>query len=180
MMYLVIISVSMRGRQTPLKFPPTLSKRSRWCAFLFIGAAIFNTVPVLSLRADQIVDLKDEYRQDGKQLIQRLEQCTSIQKKFSEYDLYRSVSSSKIYGVDLRGRIWTIKRDPVKGCGLQANGRLNTPEYTFDLQDRRIWSTFYYEDSKLCLYSREPKRKVAKRCYEPAGIVNKFAPYFLN
>jgi hypothetical protein len=151
-----------------------------------MGAVIFSAVPVLGLRAEQIVDLKDEYQQQAgnqearKKAIQRLEQCTSIEKQFSEYDLYRSATSSKTYGVDLRGRIWTIKRDPVKGCGLQTQNRLNMPEYTVDFQGRRTWGTFYYEDSKLCLYSREPKRKVAKRCYEPVGVVNKLAPYFLN
>jgi hypothetical protein len=151
-----------------------------------MGAVVFSAVPALGLRAEQAMDLKDEYQQQTvnqearKKDIQRLEQCTSIEKQFSEYDLYRSATSSKTYGVDLRGRIWTIKRDPVKGCGLQTQSRLNTPEYTLDLRGRRTWGTFYYEDNKLCLYSRDPKRKVSKRCYEPVGVVNKLAPYFLN
>jgi hypothetical protein len=152
-----------------------------------MGAVIFVVLPALDLRAEQVLDLKDEYQQQAgkqearkKKASQRLEQCASIEKQFSEYDLYRSATSSKTYGVDLRGRIWTIKRDPVKGCGLQTQNRLNRPEYTLDLQGRRIWNAFYYEDSKLCLYARELNRKVVKRCYEPVGVVSKLAPYFLN
>jgi len=128
----------------------------------------------------QDVELRDEHQQTSKQAVQRLTECAKLERQFRQYDLYSSASSSKIYGVDVRGRVWTLRRDPSKGCTLQTQHRLNRAEYEIDYLGKRKWSTFYYEDKQLCLYVREPDQKTIKRCYLPTGIINKLAPYFLN
>jgi hypothetical protein len=128
----------------------------------------------------QEVDLKDEHQQASKEAVQRLANCARLENQFRQYDLYRSASSSKTYGVDLRGHVWTLKRDPGKGCTLETQHRLNRPEYEIDYLGTRIWKTFYYEDKQLCLYTRESDQKTVRRCYQPMGVISKLAPYFLN
>jgi hypothetical protein len=141
---------------------------------------ILSARQAVSMPVQQDVELKDEHQQFSKQAIQRLAECTRLERQFSQYDLYRSSSSSKTYGIDVRGRVWTLKRDPGKGCSLQTQHRLNRPEYELDYLGKRIWSTFYYEDKQLCLYTRESNQKTIRRCYQPTGIISKLAPYFLN
>jgi hypothetical protein len=147
---------------------------------LLTGASMLCALQAHGMPPQQDVDLKEEHQEASKQAIQRLAECAQIERQFSQYDIYKSESSSKIFGVDVRGRVWTIKRDPNKGCSLRTQYRLNRPDYELDYLGRRIWSTFYYEKPQLCLYTREHNEKTRKRCYQPTGTISKLAPYFLN
>jgi hypothetical protein len=155
-----------------------MSKGCRAC--LIIVVVILTTRQAVSIPTKQDVELRDEHEQANQQAVQRLTECARLERQFSQYDLYRSASSSKIYGIDVRGRVWTLKRDPSKGCALRTQHRLNKAEYEIDYLGNRIWSTFHYENKQLCLYTREAESKTTKRCYQPTGIVSKLAPYFLN
>ena len=128
----------------------------------------------------QEINPRKEHQQAKQSAAQRLAECAKLERQFNTFDLFRSASSSKTYGVDVRGRVWTLKRDATKGCGLRTDYRLNRAEYELDYLGKRIWSTFYYEDKQLCLYTRSSNEKPARRCYQPVGIISKLAPYFLN
>jgi hypothetical protein len=170
----------MMSQKSPLQRPirALISKGCRAC--LLTAVVILTTRQAVSIPTQQDVELKDEHQQASQQAVQRLEECARLERQFSQYDLYRSASSSKIYGVDVRGRVWTLKRDPSKGCALRTQHRLSKAEYEIDYLGNRIWSTFYYENKQLCLYTREADTKTTKRCYQPTGIISKLAPYFLN
>jgi len=143
-------------------------------------ALMANQPQAYSAPNTQEINLKEDHQQAKQLAVQRLAECAQLERKFSEFDLFRWASSSKTYGVDVRGRVWTLKRDVAKGCSLRTDHRLNRPDYELDYLGKRIWSTFYYEDKQLCLYTRSSNEKPARRCYQPVGIISKLAPYFLN
>lgn len=147
---------------------------------MLTAVVVLSGLHAHGLPAQQEVDLQGDHQEASKQAVQRMAECARIERQFNQYDLYRSASSSKTYGVDVRGRVWTINRNPTKGCSLQTKHRLNRPEYEIDYSGRRLWSTFYYENKQLCLYSREHDQKIFRKCYQPVGIINRLAPYFLN
>jgi hypothetical protein len=171
---------SMVDPEQPLqRLISVIASRAR-ISNLLTGASMLCTLQSHGMPLQQEVDLRDLHQKASKQIIQRLAECAQIERQFTRYDIYRSESSSKIYGVDVRGRVWTIKRDPSKGCSLQTRYRLNRPDYELDYLGRRTWTTFYYEKPLLCLYMRENDEKIRKRCYQPTGTISKLAPYFLN
>ena len=123
---------------------------------------------------------KSDYQSFKKEAAQRLVDCANLEAKFNRLDLYQSAISSKVYGVDVRGRIWNLSKNPATGCSLQTHYRLNAPDYELDYLGRRTWRVFYYEEKQLCAYSKEEDEKLARRCYRPAGIVSRFAPYLVH
>jgi hypothetical protein len=143
-------------------------------------ALMSNQLQAYSAPKAQEINLKEDHQQVKQAAVQRLTECAQLERQFNEFDLYRSASSSKTYGVDVRGRVWTLKRDAAQGCSLRTHHRLNRSDYELDYLGKRIWSTFYYEDKQLCLYTRSSNEKPARRCYQPVGIISRFAPYFLN
>lgn len=154
--------------------------KGRWTGRLLSGVVILSVWPALGEPLPWEVDLKRDHQEKSKQVTEQLAECSRLEREFNQYDLYRSANSSKIYGVDIIGRVWTIKRQAGKGCSLQAQYRLNRPDYEIDYLGKRTWSTFYYEGGQLCLYTRQPNSKTNKRCFQPVGLVSKLAPYFLN
>ncbi|WP_143592933.1 hypothetical protein [Synechococcus sp. 8F6] len=152
----------------------------RWSGILLTAAVILIVWPALGKALPQEVDLKRDHQETSKQLMERSAECSRLEREFNQYDLYRSANSSKMYGVDIIGRVWTMMRQAGRGCSLQTQYRLNRPDYEIDYLGKRIWSTFHYEDKQLCLYTRQPRSKTSKRCFQPVGLVSKLAPYFLN
>lgn len=152
----------------------------RFVGRFLTGALILSALPAHSEPLLQEVDLKDDHQQMGKLLRERIAECTKLERQFNQYDLYRSATGSKTYGVDINGRIWTIKREPGKACRLQTQYRLNRADYELDYLGKRIWSTFHYEDPQLCLYTRQPDQKTRRTCFQKVGIVSKLAPYFTH
>lgn len=151
----------------------------------FIGRFLTGTLILCALPAHsepllQEVDLRHDHQQMGKLLVERLSECTKLEREFNQYDLYRSATGSKTYGVDINGRVWTLKREPGKACSLQTRYRLNKSDYELDFLGKRIWSTFHYENPQLCLYTRQPHQQTRRKCFQKVGIVSKLAPYFLH
>jgi hypothetical protein len=145
------------------------------CAGTMVGRT--QTFPNQQENAE---DPRGDYKKSQQRAADRLYKCALAEKQFNEYDIFRSPTTSKVYGIDVRGRIWTLQRDSAKGCSLQSKYRLNKPDYEIDYLGRRTWITFHYEDKQLCLYTREPSQKPTRRCYQPVGLISKLAPYFLN
>ena len=152
----------------------------RWVGRFLTGALILSALPSYSEPLLQEVDLKGDHQQMNKLLIERVAECTKLERQFNQYDLYRSATGSKTYGVDLYGRVWTMKREQGKACSLQTQYRLNKPDYELDYLGKRIWSAFHYEDPQLCLYTRQPNQKTSRTCFQRVGIVSKLAPYFTH
>ena len=159
---------------------PQLSTIIGRISILATIALMANQPQAYSAPNTQEINLKEDHQQAKQATVQRLTECAQLERQFNEFDLYRSASSSKTYGVDVRGRVWTLKRDAAQGCSLRTDHRLNRADYELDYLGKRIWSTFYYEDKQLCLYTRSSNEKPARRCYQPVGIISKLAPYFLN
>ena len=156
---------------------PTIIER---ISILATIALMANQPQAYSAPNAQEINLKEDHQQAKQAAVQRLTECARLERQFNEFDLYRSASSSKTYGVDVRGRVWTLKRDATKGCSLRTDHRLNRADYELDYLGKRTWSTFYYEDKQLCLYTRSSNEKPVRRCYQPVGIISKLTPYFLN
>jgi len=152
----------------------------RFVGRFLTGALILSALPAHSEPLRQEVDLKDNHQQMGKLLRERIAECTKHERQFNQYDLYRSATGSKTYGVDINGHVWTMKRKPGGACSLQTQYRLNRPDYELDYLGKRIWSTFHYEDPQLCLYTRQPHQKTRRTCFQKVGIVSKLAPYFTH
>jgi len=110
----------------------------------------------------------------------RAAQCLAAEQRFREFDLYRSSDGSRILGLDLKGHVWVLSSRNGT-CELQSMHQLNKPDYSLNWAGQRTWTTYHYEDNDLCRYQREPgAQKVRRTCFQPLGIVNRFAPYFLN
>ena len=133
-------------------------------------------------------DLRDSFQQQRQTIEQQRDksvqrqsaECLAAEQRFNELDLYRSSDGSRILGLDLRGHVWKMtSRNGV--CELQSSHQLNKPDYSLDWAGQRTWVTYHYEDKNLCRYQRNPRtQQVRRTCYQPIGIVNRYAPYFLN
>lgn len=133
-------------------------------------------------------DLQTSFRQQRSALEQQkaenarrgAAQCLAAEQRFREFDLYRSSNGSRILGLDLKGHVWMMtSKNGI--CQLQSSHQLNRPDYSLNWAGERTWTTYHYEDNSLCRYQREPRtQKVRRTCYQPMGIVNRYAPYFLN
>jgi len=174
-------SIDMHSGKEPMKPRVTLLTTTIWRISILAMISLVSSQPhAYSAPNTQEINLKEDHQQARQAAVQRLTECAQLERQFNEFDLYRSASSSKTYGVDVRGRVWTLKRDATKGCSLRTDHRLNRADYELDYLGKRTWSTFYYEDKQLCLYTRSSNEKPARRCYQPVGIISKLAPYFLN
>lgn len=124
---------------------------------------------------------KQEQEQQRAENAQRKSvECLAAEQRFREFDLYRSSDGSRILGLDLRGHVWTLTNRN-GSCELQSSHQLNRPDYNLDWAGQRTWITYHYEDRDLCRYQRDPRtQQVRRTCYQPIGIVNRYAPYFLN
>lgn len=110
----------------------------------------------------------------------KLTQCLAAERIFQTFDLFRASNGARVFGLDLRGNVWSlVAREG--SCQLHTSHQLNKPEYSLDWAGARTWVTFYYEEEKLCRYTKTPhSNRIQRSCFEPIGIVNKYAPYFLN
>jgi hypothetical protein len=171
---------SPRGLQNVSK---TLRKPS-----LFISSALIMGVGALAPQSiaqipppDLRSNLKIQQSTNNTKVKQdKAAQCIAIEQQFRSLDLYQSADGSKVFGVDLRGNIWTV-RDSLGMCTLNKISKLDKPDYTLDREGARSWVTFHYEDNRLCRYIKGPQsEKVTQTCFKPVGIVSRYAPYFLN
>ena len=155
-------------------------------ALLFVLASCLCPLPAQAL--DESPDLREELSiQQNKRAglaakqAQIRKACGEAIQSYKEFDLYKSKMHGKEYGIDLSGWIWELVSEPLGGCSLRKIDRLGKADYTLASDGERAWRVFYYEDNRLCRYSRSSEMvKIQKTCFEPMGIVNRFAPYFLN
>jgi hypothetical protein len=144
----------------------------------FTSAAAQPSDPKLEASFQQQTQALVQQRNESAQ--RKAAECLAAEQRFREFDLYKSSDGSQILGLDLRGNVWKItSRNGF--CALRTSHQLNKPDYSFDWAGQRTWTTYHYEDKDLCRYQRDPAtEKVRRACYQPIGIVNRFAPYFLN
>jgi hypothetical protein len=145
---------------------------------LFTSAAAQPSEPDLRAGFQQRKQAQEQQVAETAQ--RKAAECLAAEQRFSELDLYRSSDGSRILGLDLRGRIWMMtNRNGI--CKLQSSQQLNKPDYSVDWTGQRTWITYHYENNHLCRYQRNPgTQQVRQSCYQPIGVVNRYAPYFLN
>ena len=125
-------------------------------------------------------DLRSSY-QGGLSRIQRgRERCLTSKRKFEGLDLFAG-SSGRVFGLDVFGRVWFLKNTGQGSCELTSSFRLEKPDYELSEYGDRVWKLYHYEGVQVCIYSRlASEASVKRRCYEPLGIVNKYAPYMIH
>lgn len=145
---------------------------------LFIPAAAQPSEPDLRAGLQQRKQVQEQQRAENIQ--RKVSDCLAAEQRFNQFDLYRSSDGSRILGLDLRGHVWTMtSRNGI--CELQSSHQLNKPDYSLDWAGQRTWVTYHYEDKDLCRYQRDPRtQQVRRTCFQPIGIINRYAPYFLN
>jgi len=146
--------------------------------------ALISSFAQASLAMDVVSGDQDLRRSHQDAAMERQEEktnCVKLQKDFQAYDLYGNDAGKPRYGVDVLGKVWVIERRQGPRCALKMLSRLERQFADDDIYGDRIYRTFYYESNMLCEYTRPViEVEVKKRCHQPLGIVNKFAPYFLH
>jgi hypothetical protein len=124
--------------------------------------------------------LKENYLLQQALPAKRLQSCEQAFSKFNQQELDRfSAGGSRVLGVDLRGMVWEVKKKSSGECDLVTFSRLGVPEITKNSIGEIENVVYYYEPSSICAYSQDIRqsRPIRKLCYQPLGIVNKYAPY---
>ena len=152
-------------------------------SLLLVGplAAFAGGESRLDLRADYQRQQVEGPTRAAKLRAERMAQCQNAIAEFMGYDRYKSPLGWRVYGVDLRGRVWLMAQGADGSCALTKYARLERPDYSIEPDGIRQWRTFYYENKQLCLYTRAGQSgSVRKVCHTLIGDVPKFAPYFLH
>ena len=145
---------------------------------MVIGAALPGMTET-SIILDE-PSLKDLYLLQEAKPLKKNQACDATSSKFSRMDLDRYSYGSRTIGIDIRGRIWEIKKNSRGICsivnatklGASTSVRLNG----YGDDDKGI---YLYEARTVCVYfqSERESYRIKKICYEPLGLVNKYAPY---
>ena len=124
--------------------------------------------------------LVDLYLLQEDKPIKKIQACDAINSKFSRMDLDKYSYGSRTIGIDIRGRIWEIKKNSRGICTIENTARLGVSTTVrlngYGDDDNGVYQ---YEASTVCVYFQSVREsyRIKKICYEPLGLVNKFAPY---
>lgn len=160
-----------------------------WLLRYLIGLAWLGLPVAVFAGGESRLDLRDDYRlqqagsmsRTAKLREERMAQCLQLATNFSRLDRFQSPTSRRVYGVDLRGRVWLQVQGLDGSCTLQRIARLERLDYLIEPDGTRLWQIFYYENKQLCLYSRLGQSGNTRRiCYDPVDGVSRLAPYFLH
>jgi hypothetical protein len=124
--------------------------------------------------------LKEQFFIQEAAPLKKAQACDKVVFDFNNQKLDRFVSnSSRLIGVDLRGRIWEVKKNPGGICGIENIARIGVDAYQKNATGETEKIVYYYEPDSICAYiqSTNELRRVRRLCYQPIGIVNKYAPY---
>ena len=106
--------------------------------------------------------------------------CEKVVSNFNaqQFDKFSS-NSSRLIGVDLHGKIWEVKKKPGGLCGIENIARIGVDAHQENAIGEIEKVVFYYEPDSVCAYSQSTSesRRVRRLCFQPIGIVNKYAPY---
>jgi hypothetical protein len=124
--------------------------------------------------------LKDLYLLQEAKPLKKIQACDEINSKFSRMDLDKYSYGSRTIGIDISGRIWEIKKNSRGICTIENTARLGVSTIVrlngYGDDDNGVYQ---YEASTVCVYFQSAREsyRIKKICYEPLGLVNKFAPY---
>jgi len=141
------------------------------------AAPLGKTQERLTPNEPSLVDL---YLLQEAQPLKRIQACDAINSKFSRMDLDKYSYGSRTIGIDISGRIWEIKKNSRGICTIEKTARLGGSTTVrlngYGDDDRGVYQ---YETSTVCVYFQSAREsfRIKKICYEPLGLVNKFAPY---
>jgi hypothetical protein len=144
-----------------------------FCNFLIVGLYPF------SVHAEELT-LKDKFFIQEAVPLKKAQACDKVFSVFKNQELDRFTSnSSRVLGLDLHGKIWEVKKKSSGTCAIENIARLGiaAPQKNSTGEIEQV--VFYYEPDSVCAYSQSTSelRPVRRLCYQPIGIVNKFAPY---
>ena len=112
--------------------------------------------------------------------LNKFQACEKVVSDFNtlQFDRFSS-NSSRLIGVDLHGKIWEVKKKPGGICGIENIARIGIEAHKKNATGEIEKVVFYYEPDSVCAYSQSTGelRRVRRLCYQPIGIVNKYAPY---
>jgi hypothetical protein len=124
--------------------------------------------------------LKDKFLIQEAVPLKKAQSCAKVFSIFSNQELDRFTSnSSRVLGVDLHGKIWEVKKNSGGVCYLENIARLGITATQKNSTGEIEQIVFYYEPDSVCSYVQGTSefQFVRRLCYQPIGIVNKFAPY---
>ena len=124
--------------------------------------------------------LKEQFFVQEALPLKKVQACEKVVSDFNaqQFDKFSS-TSSRLIGVDLHGKIWEVKKKPGGVCGIENIARIGIEAQQKNATGEIQKVVFYYEPVSICAYTQDASefRRVRRLCYQPIGIVNKFAPY---
>jgi len=124
--------------------------------------------------------LVDLYLLQEAKPLKKNQACDAIYSNFSRMELDKYSYGSRTIGIDIRGRIWEIKKNSRGICTIENTARLGVSTTvrlnSYGDDDKGVYQ---YEANTVCVYFQSAREslRIKKICYEPLGLVNKFAPY---
>ena len=124
--------------------------------------------------------LKDVYFDQAGAPLRKMQECEKVISFFNAQQLDKFTSNgSRVIGIDLHGKVWEVKKNSSGMCALENIARLEVPARQKTIFGEVEEIVFYYEPRSVCSYSQDVGlyQRVRRLCYQPIGVVNKFAPY---
>ena len=128
--------------------------------------------------------LKDQYAIEKSTPVRNAQACQDLINRFNNQSLDRfTANGSRVLGLDLHGKIFEVKRSRNGVCTIANIAKLEVPYQDKNEADQVEEVIFYYEPVILCAYryavdvGAGAQNKVRRLCYQPLGVVNKYAPY---
>lgn len=148
-------------------------------ACLLLGASLIHGAHARP-SSQEPEKLRSNYQERLSRLSIGRQRCLELKKEFEGFDRFTGYGS-RVLGLDVWGRVWFLKNTGRGSCELKSSFRLEKPDYELNEYGEYIWNVYHYEGIQLCLYSRLARESVVKRiCYDPVGIVSKYAPYMTH
>jgi hypothetical protein len=124
--------------------------------------------------------LKEQFFIQEAMPLKKAQACEKVAYEFNSQQFDRfTADGSRFIGVDLRGRIWEVKKKRDGVCVIENIARIGIAVHQKSATGETEKVAFYYEPDSICAYiqSINESRRVRRLCYQPIGIVNKYAPY---
>ena len=144
----------------------------------FFSMLILGVFPLSAYAEDST--LKEQFFVQEAAPLKKVQACDRVVSDFNNQQFDRFASNgSRLIGVDLHGRIWEVKKNPGGVCGIENIARIGVDAHQENAIGEIEKVVFYYEPDSICAYiqSTNELRRVRRLCYQPIGIVNKYAPY---
>ena len=145
---------------------------------LFVGMLIEGSLFPISHAGESTV--KEQFFIQEAMPLKKAQACEKVTYEFNNQQLDRFTSNgSRFIGVDLHGKIWEVKQKRAGICVIENIARIGIAAHQKNAIGETEKAAFYFEPPSICAYIQNANelRRIRRLCYQPIGVVNKYAPY---